>query len=151
MSRPITQVAAPSLGFLNRIGPVVFCNVDSQPSTFPFCRMSTSPPSRILKVSSLISGIKSLHVSAPDSLISVEERARAASEGHMVLGNSRDARSRSRWGRTRSREICIVLCKEALQLGRSSRLCSRPRNSVVDGHGRKTKRWRQNPASISLT
>lgn len=77
---------------LTRIGPTTSPTPTSSPKTSPFCSTSTSPVHRMSKTTVLTAGIASRHSPIPNCSSSGAERARATSEGHIVLGYSRSER-----------------------------------------------------------
>jgi hypothetical protein len=71
----------------------------SPSKTQPFCSTSTSPVFLISAIILRVSGISSLQVNKLAAFLSSSElRAGVTSDGQHVLGGSRDASRRSRWG-----------------------------------------------------
>jgi hypothetical protein len=102
LSRPGLQYASipHAARFRSLMGPVVESTPWDIGRTLPFCRISSLLASRSSNATFLIAGIRSRHDEAPVDLISSGESALAASDGQMVLGNSRVSSSRSRCVKT---------------------------------------------------
>lgn len=83
--------------FRTLMGPLMSTKAMFSGKTSPFCNISTSPRSRLSQTFRRISGIRSFRSEAPLSCSSAAVRARATSEGQIVLGYRRVDSSRSRW------------------------------------------------------